>query len=168
MIRTALELVDDQGAEALTLRSLAARLGSSTATLYRHFDGREDLARQVVEAVFKEISLDEERLAAETWDGCVSYIAEQMFAALVRHPNVAGLVLERVPDGPAARRLRDRCVAVLRANGFTDTDAARAYATVGHFVLGSPFSSVPSTAASPAANTSGRCRSPRSSATVCG
>ncbi|MBB4683785.1 TetR/AcrR family transcriptional regulator C-terminal domain-containing protein [Amycolatopsis jiangsuensis] len=108
----------------------------STATLYRHFTGRDDLARQVVDAMLAEITLDEARLAAEPWHQCVAHIAEELFAALVRHENVAALAVEQVPSGPHALKLRDRCTSVLLENGFSTAEAVQTYATVARFVLG--------------------------------
>jgi len=136
MIRAALHLVDEEGAGALTLRSVAGRMNSSTATLYRHFTDRDDLVRQVVDAVFAAITLDEDLLATATWDQCVLHIAERLFAGMVRHRNVAPLMLEQVPAGPHALRLRERCLAVLLANGFDPERAVQTYATLARFVLG--------------------------------
>jgi AcrR family transcriptional regulator len=136
LVRAALELVDEEGAAALTLRSLAARTGSGTATLYRHFHGREDLVGRVVDAVFGEIALDEDLLASAPWDRAARHVAEQMFEALARHPRVAPLVLEKPAAGTHALVLRERCLAVLLANGFDPAAAVRTYATLARFVLG--------------------------------
>ena len=43
IVDAAVKLVDDHGADALSMRSLAGHLGSSTATLYRHFPSRAAL-----------------------------------------------------------------------------------------------------------------------------
>lgn len=136
LVRTALELVDEQGAEALTLRSLAAKLNSSTATLYRHFSSRDDLARHVADEIFAEVAVDEGRLAAQPWDRTLADVAEQLFTALVRHENAAALMLERAPAGPNALRVRVSCISALLADGFSRADAVRTYATFARFVLG--------------------------------
>ena len=54
--RAALELVDEHGADALSMRSLAQRLGSGTATLYRHFANRAELVAMVVDRMLGEVS----------------------------------------------------------------------------------------------------------------
>ena len=56
-------LDEEEGADALSLRALAQRLESSTATLYRHFDSRADLLAQVVDRIFGEIDVDPGRAA---------------------------------------------------------------------------------------------------------
>src|SRR4051795_7522907 len=48
--QAALELVDQEGVEALTMQRLAQRLGAGTMTLYGYFRGRDDLLDAVVDA----------------------------------------------------------------------------------------------------------------------
>ena len=38
-----MQIIDEEGADALSMRSLAQRLDSGTATLYRHFPNRAAL-----------------------------------------------------------------------------------------------------------------------------
>ena len=47
----ALDIIDTRGAEALTMRSLAAHLESGTTTLYRHFANRAALIAAVIDRV---------------------------------------------------------------------------------------------------------------------
>ena len=49
IVAAALELVDAQGADALSMRTLAQRLNPGTATLYRHFANRSELIAHVVD-----------------------------------------------------------------------------------------------------------------------
>lgn len=51
-IETALEMVEKEGLETLTLRELSARIGASRTAIYRHFENKEALMRAVVEAGF--------------------------------------------------------------------------------------------------------------------
>jgi TetR/AcrR family transcriptional regulator, tetracycline repressor protein len=136
IVSAALELVDAEGASALSMRTLAQRLGSGTATLYRHYANRAQLVAHVVDRVFGEIDLDADSLAREPWQDSCKAIATGMFAALGHHPGVAQLLLERTPFGPNAMMLRERCLAVLLANGFSPDLAARSYATLARYVLG--------------------------------
>ncbi len=52
LIHTALDMVDKEGLEAITLRELANRLGTSRSAIYRHFEGKEALMKQVILAGF--------------------------------------------------------------------------------------------------------------------
>ena len=44
----ALELIDERGVEALSMRGLGSRLGYEGMALYRYVDGRENLLEAVV------------------------------------------------------------------------------------------------------------------------
>src|ERR1700745_1748683 len=44
IVTTALQIVDDEGADALSMRTLAQRLDSGPPTLYRHVTGRGGIA----------------------------------------------------------------------------------------------------------------------------
>lgn len=136
ILAAAVELLDEHGAEALSMRSLAQRLESGTATLYRHFSGRSELVSAVIDEILGEVDLDAPTLAASPWpQACIAF-AQHMFDALRRHGNVAPLLVEYTPTGPNALANRERCLAVLLDNGFAPAVAAHAYATLARYVLG--------------------------------
>jgi len=136
ILATALQLVDEEGADALSMRSLAHRLESGTATLYRHFGNRGSLVTHVVDRVFGEIDLDPRTLAELSWDQACRTVARSMFDTLGRHRKLAPLLMEQTPTGPHAMVLRERCLAVLLDGGLSPGLAARAYATLARYVLG--------------------------------
>ena len=43
IVTAAVEIVDAEGPDALTMRAVARRLGAGTMSLYRHVSGREEL-----------------------------------------------------------------------------------------------------------------------------
>ena len=61
ILDTAHELLMEQGYAAMSMDELAARLGTSKATLYHHFPSKEDLAIRVIVRVIRR---GEERLSA--------------------------------------------------------------------------------------------------------
>lgn len=136
ILAAAVEIVDEQGPEALSMRSLAQRLESGTATLYRHFSNRSQLVSLVIDHILGEVDLDAKALAALPWQEACTLFAQHMFDALSRHGNVAPLLIEYTPMGPNALAKRERCLAVLLDNGFPPAVAAHAYATLARYVLG--------------------------------
>ena len=136
ILDAAVELVDERGPEALSMRSLSQRLESGTATLYRHFSNRSELVSLVIDQILGEVDLDAEELAAMPWQRACILFAQHMFDALSRHGNVAPLLVEYTPVGPNALANRERCLAVLLDNGFSPAIAAHAYATLARYVLG--------------------------------
>ena len=136
ILTVALELVDEHGADALSMRSLAQRLGSGTATLYRHFANRSELVAMMVDRLLGEVGLDAETVAGLPWqEACMSF-AQNMFDALGRHGNVATLLIGQVPMGPNALAQRELILSVLLDSGFPPVVAAHAYATLTRYVLG--------------------------------
>jgi AcrR family transcriptional regulator len=136
IVTTALQIVDDDGADALSMRTLAQRLDSGTATLYRHFASRADLVAHVVDRVFGTAELDVARLSTMTWQEACKAGAHSMFDAMRRHQNMTPLLAEDVPVGPNALAVRERLIAFLLANGFPSALAARSYATLSRYILG--------------------------------
>lgn len=136
ILGAAVELLDEEGADAVSMRALAQRLESGTATLYRHFSNRSELVSLVIDQILGEVDLAAEALAALPWqEACITF-AQHMFDALRRHGNVAPLLIEYTPMGPNALANRERCLAVLLDNGFVPAVAAHAYATLARYVLG--------------------------------
>ena len=136
IIATAIAIVDEQGADALSMRTLAHRLDSGTATLYRHFNSRAQLIAHIVDAVLGEIDLDVAEPSDASWRDVCEHAADHMFNVLVRHPNVAPLLLGQIPNGPNAAAGRELLIATLLQAGFSPAIAAQAYATLSRYVLG--------------------------------
>jgi AcrR family transcriptional regulator len=137
IITAATAIVDEDGVEALSMRTLAERLDSGTATLYRHFKSRAQLIAHVIDAVLGAADID--AVAARempSWRQAVESVARTSFEVFRAHPEVARLLAERIPMGPNAMRQREAMLAVLLGAGFSSELAAQAYATVARFVLG--------------------------------
>jgi AcrR family transcriptional regulator len=136
IVTAALLIVDDEGPEALSMRTLAQQLNSGTATLYRHFTSRADLIAAIVDKVFGTIELNVAALNALPWQDACKLAAHSMFDVLSRHRNVASLLVDDVPVGPNALAAREQMLAFLLANGFPPALAARSYATLSRYILG--------------------------------
>ena len=136
IVTTALQIVDDEGADALSMRTLAQRLDSGTATLYRHFGSRADLIAHVVDRVFGNVELDPTELRTMTWQEAGKTAARAMFDVLRQHRNLAPLLVEDVPLGPNAMVVREGLIGIMLENGFSPTLAARSYATLARYILG--------------------------------
>ncbi len=136
IIDAATAILDEDGAEALSMRTLAQRLDSGTATLYRHFRSRTQLITHVIDAVLGEADIDAAAAREMPWRQAVASGARTLFEVFRTHPHVAPLLAERIPMGPNAMRQREVMIAVFLDAGFDPELAAQAYATVARFVLG--------------------------------
>jgi len=131
-------MVDEVGTDAFSMRLLADRLGSGTATLYRHLASKGELMVYVVDRILGEVDIETDAgaLSSTTWQDSTARGASAFYEVLKNHPNALPLLVSQVPVGPNALINRERSVAVLLARGFRLDLAARAYAAVAHYVVG--------------------------------
>ena len=118
------------------MRLLADRLGSGTATLYRHLSGKDELMFYVVDRILGEVEIDIDAPGSTTWQHATASGADAFYEVLKSHPNALPLLVSQVPVGPNALVNRERSMAVLLACGFPLDLAARAYTAVAHYVVG--------------------------------
>jgi AcrR family transcriptional regulator len=137
VIAVALELVDEVGPGEFSMRLLAKQLRSSTATLYRHFTGKDEILVHVADQVLGEIPRHLPPIATTaTWQERLAAGAEAMFRTLKEHPNVAPLFADHIPLGPRGLAGREAAIKSLLSSGFEAKVAARAYTVVAHYVIG--------------------------------
>jgi AcrR family transcriptional regulator len=136
ILSAALQLVDEGGPDSLSMRQLAQRIGSGTATLYRHFASKDEILVHVVDAVLGEIHFDESKMQSMSWQETCALAGEAMFKVLRAHPTVVPLLVSQIPVGPNALAQRERAIAFFLASGFSPEIAAKAYSAVMHYVFG--------------------------------
>lgn len=104
----ALELVDAEGAQSLSVRTLAGRLDVGAMSLYRHVPGREAIVADVVGLLLDEIEIPAE--PGMTWEEGARHVGRSLRAMALRHPRafalVAGAPSDRSPVLEFAERLR--------------------------------------------------------------
>ncbi|MFI9412827.1 TetR/AcrR family transcriptional regulator C-terminal domain-containing protein [Nocardia gamkensis] len=135
IVATAVQLVDEEGAAALSMRTLAQRLDTGTAVLYRAVTGRAELVGFVVDRVFGEVDLNVDATDGD-WQQASRTAAQAIFDTLSRHRGIAPLLIEQVPTGPHVLALRERFLTMLLDAGFAPEAAARTYAMLARYVLG--------------------------------
>jgi AcrR family transcriptional regulator len=137
IVDAALALVDEVGAQEFSMRALADRLGSSTATLYRRVGGKDEILTYVADRLLGEVTtVARAREPAATWDTAIIAGAESLFEVLRVHPRAVVLFLGQVPAGPNALLARERALATLLAAGLSPPLAAQTYTSVARYVIG--------------------------------
>ncbi len=111
----ALALVDKHGLESLSMRALAAELGTGAMTLYNHVEHREDLEMLVVEAVIAGTRW--KSAEHEDWRDDIRQIATAMWRAVRAHPATIPLILTRRSSSPAVLDLSEALLAALARSG---------------------------------------------------
>ncbi|WP_404352401.1 TetR/AcrR family transcriptional regulator C-terminal domain-containing protein [Phycicoccus jejuensis] len=144
VVEEAIAMIDAEGLEALTMRSLGARLGVEAMALYRHVNGREDLLEAIVDSLVDSIAVDPGDLfePADGWQAFLQWMAHSVRSLAVAHPAVFPLVATRHPAAPWLRpplrslRVVEGFLDGLTRRGFTDGQAVEAYRVFTSFLLG--------------------------------
>jgi len=137
IVDAALALVDEVGAQEFSMRTLAERLGSSTATLYRRVSGKDEILTYVADRLLGEVAaVGRARGPAPTWEDAVIAGAEALFEVLRAHPKAVVLFLGHVPAGPNALMAREKALRALLAGGLSRELAAQTYTAVARYVIG--------------------------------
>ncbi|MEE1786555.1 TetR/AcrR family transcriptional regulator C-terminal domain-containing protein [Streptomyces sp. SP17BM10] len=131
----ALQVVDEEGADGLTMRALADRLGVKAASLYNHIESKESLVDAVSGLVNDEI--DHGPLADADWRAGLAAYARGYRAVFLRHPNAIALLARRRVEADSALRGYDALLALLGRAGLGPADAAEVAAALDYLVLGS-------------------------------
>jgi AcrR family transcriptional regulator len=134
MVRAAIELIDADGLEALTVRRLAADLGTGSASLYRHVASRDELLVLVVDHVLGEITRPGRRHPPRER---IEVTFTRLRTLLLRHPNLVPALPTAPLQGPNARRGIEHNLELFLEAGFTPHDALAAYLVLLDYALGS-------------------------------
>jgi AcrR family transcriptional regulator len=140
IVRSALELLDAEGIEALSMRKLAARLETGATTLYWHVANRDELIELVVNEVYGELEVPDSD--ADDWQDATRRFARSVRAAALRHRWTVAVLdhLVAAHPGPNLRAASERMLAVFEAGGFALPEAERALGTISSYVLGQALS----------------------------
>ena len=133
IITTGLELLDTGGTSAITMRSVAERLGVTPMALYNHVDSKADLLRMIAEQLIRSVRFDS---GNPDWRPRIEHCFRELRNLCLRHPDLAGL-LETAGAAPASVfEPMEVTLTALRRIGLGDTDALRGYFTLVSFTLG--------------------------------
>jgi AcrR family transcriptional regulator len=134
IVRTAIELLDDEGLDGLNMRSLGKRLGAAATAVYWHVKNKDDLVQLAGDQVWGEIALPD--LDTVDWHTAATSMATRMHTMLNRHPWLVQALGFYLLYGPGKARYDDHHLAVHEAGGFVGAQADQAAAAVFTFVLG--------------------------------
>ena len=123
MLTAARELATDQGADALSLRAVARRLGVAPNALYSHVASRTDLVDQLLDDVLAGIRTPEPGADPEAG---IEMIMTSTYRTLTAHPELVPLYLQRQgARGPNAVALGEVLDALLARAGVDEVPDAR-------------------------------------------
>jgi AcrR family transcriptional regulator len=144
IVTVTLELMDEQGIGAATMRGVSSRLGVRSMSLYRYVQDRDELFDAVVERIVNELADDPEvqLRPVDRWRPYLAGMAHGVRRYARAHPHAFPLVATRPPAAPwvnpPLRSLRwvEAMLTGLAREGFSDEQVLFTYRTFNGFLLG--------------------------------
>jgi AcrR family transcriptional regulator len=133
VLRAAVDLADETGIDALSMRRLGERLGVEAMSLYNHVANKDDLLAGMADTILIEVELAADGV---DWKTATRRRAVSVREMLVRHPWAAILIGALPNPGPATLRYIDSVLASLMSAGFTADMASRAFWLLDSYVYG--------------------------------
>jgi AcrR family transcriptional regulator len=138
VVEAALQLIDAEGVDALTMRRLGQELGVEGMALYTHVQNKDDLLDAVAGRVLSEFELPDPPPTA--WQDRIRAVVMAWAGLQDRHPRAFTLIYRsRSPDTWNVRPTEEIYDA-LRSAGFDDLETANAYLTLIFLLDGALFS----------------------------
>jgi TetR/AcrR family transcriptional regulator, tetracycline repressor protein len=139
VIKAALEILDAEGLENVTLRRIAAKIGVQAPALYWHFKNKQDITEDMAQAILTNAKLDNFPPPAniDDWPKWLTDLMHQLRNALIAHKDggrvVAGASFGRAQ---ALERILFQIFKLLKQAGFGDLQAGLAASTAIDYVWG--------------------------------
>ena len=139
--RAALQVMDEEGLEAVTMRRLGRELGVEAMSLYRYVKGKEDILDGILEVVMAEFEFPEE---TGEWEADVRAGARAWRRLMIDHPTVIALFAESKHPASSPERLRpmEWAFDLLGRGGLSEEEVVHAFRAIGGYIMGSVLNEV--------------------------
>ncbi|MGK5632745.1 TetR/AcrR family transcriptional regulator [Streptomyces sp. URMC 123] len=117
IVRAAIELLDAEGLEGLSMRRLGQRLGSAATAMYWHVGSKDNLIVLAADEVWRELELvDPEE---NGWRAAARTLVHDCYAMVLRHPWLVTAIGTHFVYGHGTARFQNHAYAIYEAAGFT-------------------------------------------------
>ncbi|MFC0437777.1 TetR/AcrR family transcriptional regulator [Kutzneria buriramensis] len=130
----ALQVIAAEGYDALTIRRVAAVLGTGPSSLYAHIVSKEELDDLLIGRLLAGIELPAPDPA--TWRRQIRDVYAQIRDQYLAYPGVSRAALAIVPTNPETLRVAEGILAILLAGGVEPRTAAWALDALTLYVCG--------------------------------
>lgn len=138
VVRAALKLIDQDGADSFSMRQLAETLGVGVMTLYGYVRSKEELFAAVCEMAFGDLHAPP--VMEGPWDAQIRATVSELYEICRQHPNLVTLALSDRTLKPAQYVRRGRIIDALEHAGFGTADADNALAVLLNTTIGASIS----------------------------
>ncbi len=137
IIAEAIDLLDSEGFEALSMRRLGTKLNAGATSLYTHVANKDELLELIIDEVLGEITIPD--APAPDWRSALLRLGLDIRAGLLRHTWITGVLSTAGLSylGPNMMRLSEGLLTILETSGFDEELADRATDTILGFIIGS-------------------------------
>jgi AcrR family transcriptional regulator len=129
ILDAALTLLAEGGADAVTIRGIAARVGVAPNAVYTYFPDKAAVVRGLAEHLLGRVNHDRFADPSQNWRDRIRALALELRAELLAHPGSVHLMLSHPPDGPHTQAVRETLLAIL-----ADAGLGRAAADAAHLI----------------------------------
>ncbi len=142
VLRAAVDLADEQGIDAVSMRRLGQDLGVDPMSLYKHVANKEDLLDGMVDLIVAEIEDVEslEPVASDDgragWKAALRARVMAARATMLRHRWASQVLESRTAASPAIMRHYEAVAGILRNGGFSIDLVHHALHALGSRMLG--------------------------------
>lgn len=133
VVRAGLELLDEKGADGLSIRGIADRLGVRMNTVLWHAKTKARLLELMADAILAEVPVEG---LPEPWEPRVRELFHRYRRALLAHRDGARIVAGTYAAEPATLRFAELLVEALLAGGLREREAVWTCWTLVYFTLG--------------------------------
>ncbi|MFI0767501.1 TetR/AcrR family transcriptional regulator [Streptomyces sp. NPDC021218] len=133
IVGATISLIDEEGVEGVSMRTVARRLGVDAKSLYNYVDGKDNLLDAVAEHILAGLSLPE---PTGSLDVDLRAIGRTFRAGTLAHPRAGALVLTRQLSSTTGLQPIDRVLSILRAAGCHPAEAVHLLRTLLASIIG--------------------------------
>jgi AcrR family transcriptional regulator len=133
ILAAAVEIADESGVGAVTMREVASRLGVEAMSLYNHVANKDDILDGMADFVVEQFDLPED---VDRWREAMRRRAVSAHEVFGRHPWAPMLFDSRKSSGPARLHYFDWVLGKLMTAGFSVDGAARAFSLLDSYIYG--------------------------------
>ncbi|MGI3784545.1 MAG: TetR/AcrR family transcriptional regulator [Janthinobacterium lividum] len=157
VVRAAVQLADERGIDAVTMRGLGARVGVGAMALYNYVSGREALLDAMIADLLDQLNPQLRPTASACSSGPTAYLERSARAArslALAHPWLIRLMVVRPPldpamnaplADPAALACTDLVLSALTRHHVDDAASIRTFRSFCAFLLGHLLVEIPLT-----------------------
>jgi AcrR family transcriptional regulator len=138
IVTAALEVLDAEGLDALTMRRVADALDTGPASLYAHVADKEELLDAVMDRIYAEVPIPDP-IDPQRWQEQLKQMVRDTRTTFGRHRDAARASLGNVPTGEGVLPAMNTMVGILLAGGVTAQVASLSVDTLALYATATAY-----------------------------